>query len=158
MLLKAAGVRSTMRLEPHVVPQQWVTWQNRLVWGPQSTMVTPTARPLQRLVTVNRWPQGKRAGWTPQAPGSSNARQAGEMFGQAQPWMVFWHVPQAPVVFGVGQLLPDGFPQQNQVASPEAPPGGFLAMVADLRIKTRGAVDQAHGTSACRGRPWRTAP
>jgi len=53
------------------------------------------------------------------------------MFGQAQPWTPFWHVPQAPVVFGVGQLPPLGWPQQNQVASPGAT-GAFAMVLASV--------------------------
>jgi hypothetical protein len=50
ILLYAAGVRSTMRLVPHVDPQQVRSPQNRWVFGPQSAIVLPTRAPLHRLV------------------------------------------------------------------------------------------------------------
>ena len=48
--LKAAGVRSMMRLVPQAEPQQVRSPQNRSVCGPQSAIRVPTRAPVHRLV------------------------------------------------------------------------------------------------------------
>ncbi|WP_344217311.1 hypothetical protein [Kribbella sancticallisti] len=60
MALKAAGVRSMIRLDAQVPPQQARSPQNRSVCGPQSAIDVTTRAPLHRLVVECRNPQVRR--------------------------------------------------------------------------------------------------
>ena len=86
----AAGVRSTIRLEAHVPPQQARSPQNRSVCGPQSAIDVTTRAPLHRLVVECRKPQVRRViPVTPQVSGWVMAKHAAEVFGQA-----CWKLPE----------------------------------------------------------------
>ena len=60
MRLNAAGVRSMIRFEAQVPPQQARSPQNRSVCGPQSAIEVTTRAPVHRLVVACRKPQVRR--------------------------------------------------------------------------------------------------